>query len=182
MIKYTDNPPMLPEGTTSVRDLAGQWWVAHTKARNEKAFAWDLHRRGIGYYLPMYPKTIISANRKRRLLMPVFTSYVFFCGTPEDRHNAFTTNRIAATLDVKAPDRLVRELSYFERVLAMKVPLSPKLAIKEGTLCRVTSGPLQGIEGLVVKKGNVSTFFLRVSIIAGGALLEIDGELLDPVK
>jgi len=172
---------MLSPLVESVSDLTGPWWVAHTKARNEKAFAWDLYKRDIGYYLPLHERVIISGGRKRRVLKPVFPSYVFFSGEVEDRRAAMTTNRLCMTIEVKDPDQLVRELTHFERVLAVKAPLSPVVNIAEGKICRVTSGPLRGIEGVVVKKGNVSTFFLRVSIIPGGAMMEIDGALLEPV-
>ncbi len=62
MLKLNDNPPIVyPEGA-SVADLPGQWWVAHTKARFEKAFAWDLLGRGIPYFLPMMLRTICRRN------------------------------------------------------------------------------------------------------------------------
>jgi hypothetical protein len=40
--------------------LEGQWWVAHTRARNEKAFARDLERMRILSYLPLRKKATRS--------------------------------------------------------------------------------------------------------------------------
>jgi len=45
MRKFSDNPPILSPGVDSLTELTGQWCVAHTRARFEKAFAWELHRR-----------------------------------------------------------------------------------------------------------------------------------------
>lgn len=162
-------------------DLEGSWWVGHTKARNEKAFAWDLHKSGIGYFLPMYEKVYVSGGKKRRVLLPVFPSYVFFCGNNNARRTAFGTNRLAQVLDVPDQGRLVRELSYFELAFDLAIPLSPVVDISPGRRCRITSGPLCGVEGQVVRKGNISTILLEVSIIGGGALLEIDGGFLEPM-
>ena len=50
-------------GIESLRDLSGTWWVAHTKARFEKVFAWDMLSHGIGYFLPMREKVIFSGGR-----------------------------------------------------------------------------------------------------------------------
>src|SRR5262245_27833929 len=80
MIKLSDNPPMLHPAVSSLRELTGQWWVAHTRARNEKALAWEMARRDVGYFLPMIRRTIFSGGRRRRSLVPLFPSYVFLSG------------------------------------------------------------------------------------------------------
>jgi hypothetical protein len=35
MLKLAQNPPPLHPPVSSIRELAGRWWVAHTKGRNE---------------------------------------------------------------------------------------------------------------------------------------------------
>ena len=85
MLKLADNPRMLPSEFQSVLDLPGAWWVAHTKARNEKALAFDLSDRGVGYYLPMAERIKVSGGRKRRVMLPLFTSCVFFTGGSDAR-------------------------------------------------------------------------------------------------
>jgi len=77
MLKISENPPILPPEVKTVSELTGQWWVAHTKSRFEKAFAWDLLRRGIGYFLPLVERVRVSGGRHRRVLAPLFPSYVF---------------------------------------------------------------------------------------------------------
>jgi len=40
VLKAQDNPPVVyPEGSL-IGEIEGSWWVAHTKARNEKSLAW----------------------------------------------------------------------------------------------------------------------------------------------
>ena len=181
MLKLTDNPPILSPWVDSLTELTGRWWVAHTKARNEKAFSWDLHDRGIGYFLPMYEKNYISGGKKRSVLKPVFPSYVFFCGNEEHRRTALTTNRLCQTIAIYDQEQIIRELFYFELALDHAIPLSPIANINPGQICRVISGSLRGVEGMVVRNGNISNFYLRVSIIGGAATLEIDAGLLEPI-
>ncbi len=94
MLKLSQNPPVLPPEVESVTQLSGRWWLAHTKSRCEKAFAWDLIDHSIGYFLPLIERVRISDGKKRRVLMPLFSSYVFFCGDEEDRYTAMTTSRL----------------------------------------------------------------------------------------
>jgi len=73
MLKLSENPAILTPEVQSLVELGGTWWVAHTKARFEKAFAWDMSNRGIGYFLPMREKIIFSGGRKRRVMAPLFS-------------------------------------------------------------------------------------------------------------
>ena len=100
MLKVSQNPPMRPPRHESVACMEGRWWVAHTRSRFEKAFAWDLAARGIAYFLPMVQRVRLSGGRRRRVFLPLFPSYVFFCGGDKDRYSAMATNRLCRTLDV----------------------------------------------------------------------------------
>jgi len=170
---------MLAAGFARVADLPGDWWVGHTKARQEKALAWELARAGIGYYLPMVEKVYFSGGRKRRSLIPLFTSYVFFCGGLDERYRALTTDRLCQVLQVKERASFVRELGHIERALQAGAPLEfyPQAAI--GHRVRIKSGPFQDVEGIVVRPGPRTRVVLEVSLLGKGATLEVEPSLLE---
>jgi len=181
MLKLSENPPMVTPAARSVTDITGHWWVAHTKARNEKAFAWDLYRRNIGYFLPLVERVTMSGGRKRHVLMPLFPSYVFFCGSEDDRYGAMTTNRICQTLNVDNQTGLITELSAIEKALLGHAQLDLYPFAVEGQRCRVVGGPFQGLEGTVVRRKAIARLVLEVGILGQGASLEIDADLIQPV-
>jgi transcriptional antiterminator RfaH len=181
MLKLADNPPIRSPEVGSVAGMAGRWWVAHTKARNEKAFARDLLRRGIAYFLPMRERIFFSGGRKRRGMMPLFTSYVFFCGDDRDRYTALTTHRICRTLDVFDQAGLVGELAAIEQALAGRAPLEPYPRLAIGRRCRVAAGPFEGIEGVVVERARSARLVIEVALLKQGVAMEIDTDLLEPV-
>ena len=180
MLKLSDNPLMLPESIESVAELQGTWRVAHTKARFEKAFAWDMQRRGIGYYLPMIERVRVSGGRKRRVMAPLFVSYVFFCGSDEDRYTAMATNRLCQTIEVSDQDNLLDELCFIEQALAGRAELDPYPFAVAGQRCRVTAGPMVGLVGTVVRRDKLARLVLEVSMLGQGASLEIECDLLEP--
>jgi len=181
MLKPADNPPSITPGAESPADLQGQWWVAHTKARNEKALAWDLLHNGIGYFLPMREYVFFSGGRKRRGMMPLFTSYVFFCGDDQARRLALATNRVCRTLDVADQRRLISELAAIQQALAANADLQPYAGVAVGQRCRVKAGPFEGLEGVVVERRTRARLVLGVHLIKNGAALEIDADLLEPL-
>jgi transcription antitermination factor NusG len=181
VLKMIENPPAVLPGTETLVDLAGRWWVGHTKSRFEKAFAWDLMHRGIGYFLPMVERVRVSGGRKRRVMAPLFPSYVFFCGSDEDRYEAMTTNRLCQALDVLDQETLVNELAAIEKALAGKAELDPYPFAAVGQRCRITAGPFLGLEGVVVQRNGTARLVLEVSMLGQGAALEIDASLLEAV-
>ena len=179
MLKLSDNPPILSPLAESLEELTGRWWVAHTKSRCEKAFAWELTDRGIGYFLPLIEQVRISGGKRRQVLHPLFGGYVFFCGDEEDRYRALTTNRLCSTIEVSDQKGLLAELTAIEKALAGKAQLDPYPSLAVGRRCRIRVGAFQGLEGVVVRRDKLTRIVLQVSILGQGAAMEIDADLLE---
>ncbi len=179
MLRLSDNPPSLPPGVESPGELSGQWWVAHTKSRFEKAFAWDLIGRGIGYFLPLIERVRVSGGRKRRVLEPLFRSYVFFCGGDDDRLAAMRTNRLCCAIDVSNQGELMQELTSIEKALRGDAKLEPYPDLALGKRCRVTAGPFRGLEGVLIRRNKLARMVLQVDILGQGAAMEIEPDLLE---
>jgi transcription antitermination factor NusG len=183
MLKLSDNPPILyPPDAADPSALPGPWWVAHTKARFEKAFAADLAQHDVGYFLPMIERVTFSGGRKRRGMAPLFNGYVFFCGPEQTRYEAMQTNRLAQVLEVRDQPRFVAEITTLHRVLRAGLPLDPYPFAEVGRRCRVTRGPLMGTEGTILRRDDGSTrLVLSVTMLGQGAALEIEADLLEAV-
>lgn len=183
MLKLTDNPPMGTYiGSKSITESPGTWWVAHTKARFEKAFAWDLVNRQIGYFLPMVQRTRISGGRKRHVMLPLFSSYVFICGDESIVHQAKMTNRLCQIINVPDQKTLIDELATIENALTgdAEVGLSPRPAM--GKRCRIVNGALKGLEGAIVQRDRLVQIVLQVSILGQSALVEIEPDRVEMVE
>ena len=183
MLSLSENPSILTPEVGSLTELHGTWWIAYTRPRFEKAFARDLCSHGIGYFLPMYEKTIFSGGRNRRLMSPLFKSYVFFCGTEQDRYVAMSTNRLCHTVDVADQELLVEELVSIETALSSKLVVGTYPDLPVGKRCRIVSGPMRNTEGIVVeRKCARARMVIEVTILTQGALVEIDADILEPLK
>ena len=147
----------------------------------EKALAWMLLRKGIGYFLPLAEKTTVRKGRKYKSLLPLFSGYVFFCGSQDDRYTALTSNRIAQVIEVVDQDALVGELGQIHLALCSGLPVDRHPYLKSGDRCRVVAGPLAGVEGYVVTKKNMCQVVLQVAILGQGASAEIEGDLVEPI-
>ena len=181
MLKTSKNPPILyPEGA-ELDELPGEWWVARTKSRNEKALAWDLLGWEIGYFLPLVKKVSRRKGRVYKSLVPLFGGYLFFCGEEEARYRAFQTNRIAQVLEVTDQKGFMAQLMPIRRAMVSGLTVDPHPSLVRGKRCRVTGGSLMGVEGVVVRRKNITRILLEVEILGQSAGVEMDADLLEEI-
>jgi len=179
MLKVSENPPIIWPQTESIRDFEGQWWVVHTRSRNEKALAHDLISKDISYFLPMSWKVRRKSRRTIRSFLPLFSGYLFFCGREDQRVEILKTNRVAHLIEVDNQQQLLDELVQVNQALQSGAPLTPHKYIKEGQRCRVIAGPLIGLEGIVVRSNNATRLVLQIDMLGQAASVEIDVDMIE---
>ena len=179
MLKVTENPPIIWPQAESMRDFEGQWWVVHTRSRNEKALAQDLRSKDISYFLTMSWKVSRKSRRTTRSLLPLFNGYLFFCGKENERVELLKTNRVANLIEVDNQQKLLDELVQVNQALQSGAPLTPHNYIKEGQRCRVIAGPLMGLEGIVVRSNNATRLVLQIDMLGQAASVEIDIDMIE---
>ncbi len=181
MLRLEENPPASWPPTQSVVDFAGQWWVAHTKSRNEKALAHDLMAKNISYFLPMTMKVSRRTHRTFKSMLPLFTGYLFFCGQESDRVEVLKTNRVAHLLEVVDQVALATELQRIEKAVQAGAPLVPHKYLEKGQWCKVIAGPLLGLEGIVVQTKGEMRLVLQIDMLGQAASVEIGVEMIEPI-
>jgi transcription antitermination factor NusG len=163
--------------------MPGQWWVAHTKPRNEKSLAADFRAHRIYCYLPLCRRVTRSNNTGRisRSLVPLFPGYLFFNGNEEQRYRALTTNRIANVLVVSNQQELIGQLRQIHHVLASGTDFQWNATIRAGDWARVIAGPLAGVEGVVCRSLSRSRLVLNVDMLSQSVSVDIPHDLLEKI-
>lgn len=173
--------PAAPQVDTTPSPLdafIGQWYVLHTRARNEKAVAEDLQKLGIQHFLPLVRYRRVYGGKVRRVSIPLFPGYVFLCGDDEDRILALRTRRVANVLTVVKQEQLRHDLRQIHRVVESDEPVDLYPRLRKGTRCRVTGGSLVGLEGVVIRRKGPWRVYVGVEFLGQSAELEIDPAFL----
>jgi transcription termination/antitermination protein NusG len=181
LLKESENPPIIWPEDMSIHEFNGIWWVAHTKSRNEKALAHDLVRKNISYFLPMSWKVRCQKGRKIRSLLPLFSGYIFFCGSENQRIELLQTNRAANLIEVKYQQKLISELSQIEQAIRAGADMAPHKYIKKGQQCQVMAGPLMGLRGTATKTKGTTRLVLQIDMLGQAASVEIDTDMIEIV-
>ncbi len=168
-------PPDLWEGHADPDDEPRRWYCLHTKPRQEKATARDLLARKLAFYLPQVVREDRTpAGRRTRSIIPLFAGYVFLLGTDRHRVEALRGNRLVSVLEVADQEGLIRDLWQVRRMLASGVAIDPEPAAPVGGRVRITSGPLAGLIGTVVRRGKHDHFVAVVKMLGVGVSVMLE--------
>jgi transcription antitermination factor NusG len=164
---------------TSPDKFVGRWYVLHARPRQEKVVAGELTHLKIQHFLPLVRYRRNYDGHRRLVHIPLFPGYVFLCGEASDRLAALRTNRLVNILDVSDQDRLRADLAQIYRVVNSDEPVDLFPRLQKGSRCRIASGALAGIEGVVIRRKGPWKIFVGVEFLGQSAELEIDPSMLE---
>jgi transcription antitermination factor NusG len=163
-------------------ESGGRWWCLHTKPRQEKAVARGLKLQDIAYYLPQVVKLDRTPQGRRiRSIIPLFPGYLFLFGDEFARAEALRSNRLAHVLEIADQDRLIHDLRQVYQMLSSGLPIIPDPVIPVGARVRIKTGPLQGIEGTVIRRGKRDQFVAIVEFVGQGAAVDLEDWLVERI-
>jgi len=151
-------------------------WVAfYTLSRREKDLMRKLEASTIPFYAPLVKRRMRSPSGRTRLsFVPLFPGYVFSLVDDDQRRTALATNTVARWLPIGDPAGFVSDLRNIKRLIATEQPLTPEALLEPGQPVRVRSGPLQGLEGTVVKRRGGERLVVAVRFLNQGASIELE--------
>jgi len=164
----------LPAGETR------RWWALHSRPRAEKTLARHFLGRELSFFLPLAKKRWRNRGRLFTSTSPLFPGYIFLWGDDEARVSALTTNQVAHCIRVEDQPQLHQDLARIHQLMVSGEPLTPEERIQPGDWVEITTGPLQGLQGKIIRRGKHLRFFVEVHFLQRGASVEIDGSMIRP--
>lgn len=165
-------------GITSSIDFraADNWHALYTKHQHEKLAAQILSEKGFEVFLPLQTAIHKWSDRARKLDVPLFPSYVFLKGGLERRLQIVTTPGFLWFVGTAGRPGVIpkEEIEAIRRAVASSPFVEPFPFVRCGDWVRVKSGPLEGIEGVLVRKKNGFRLVLSVEMLQKSAAVEID--------
>ncbi|RIK82294.1 MAG: antitermination protein NusG [Planctomycetota bacterium] len=157
------------------------WWVMYTKSRQEKALVRTLGAQQVPHYLPLVAREQLVRGRPVTSYVPVFPSYVFVYGSVAEREQCLKTNRVCQVLPVANGPELCEDLASVQTMIEAGCPLTVESRLEPGHWVRVRSGPLEGLEGTILKRKRQTRLVVAVRMLQQGVSVEISDYLVEPI-
>jgi transcription antitermination factor NusG len=160
------------------------WHALYTRHQHEKVVRDALAGKGFEVYLPQYRAIHQWKDRQRELLLPLFPNYVFVHGGLDRMLNVVTTPGVHTVVSWggRPAEIPAEEIETLRRVVEGPLKVEPYPFLKSGDWVSVKSGPLAGIEGILVRKARGHRLVLTVELLSKSAAVEIDASLVDRVR
>ena len=134
------------------------WYVLYTKSKQEKKVADGLHALGIEAYCPLVTTVKQWSDRKKKVQVPLISSYVFVNVEESERDAVFKVGGIVRYLFWLGKPAVVRavEIEALQSSLEGAVSSYEVISLERETVYRIPEGPFKGKDG-IVKKVNASS-------------------------
>jgi len=157
------------------------WHALYTRHQHEKVVAQALLGKGFEVFLPQYCTIHRWKDRRKELILPLFPNYVFIRGGLDRMLILVTTPGIHSLVSWGGRPANIppEEIEAVRRLVESALPVEPHPFLKCGDRVRIKSGPLEGIEGILVRKTRGFRLVLSVEMLSKSAAVEVDVAIVE---
>ena len=164
-------------------DAEAKWFALSVTVRHEKMVSQVLQHKGFETFLPLYTRRHQYNRRVREFEIPLFPGYLFCRSALNARLPILTTPGVlqmigAGRVPIPVEDN---EITSLQKAVEAGIPVAPHPFWQSGQTGRITTGPLTGIEGIVMNAKHPLRLILSVGLLRRSVLLEIDSDCVDLV-
>jgi transcriptional antiterminator NusG len=140
--------------------LKKEWFVFYTKSRHEKKVRDLLSKEGHEVFLPLQKVVREWSDRKKKVEVPLFNSYIFVRETAANLATVLQIPGIAWAVTFNGKPAVLRpdELEIIQRFIASGIYLEasglPEHSFEPGDIVQIAGGPLSGISGTLTGSAN----------------------------
>ena len=156
--------------------LERKWYAAYTFANHEKRVKEQLELRSVASFLPLYETVRRWKDRRVHLQLPIFPGYVFVQLALQDRLQALQVPGVVRLVGFNGqpaplPDE---EIEGLKKGLASDVLVEPHPFLTVGRRVRIKAGPLEGREGILLRKKGSFRVVLSIELIQRSVVVDVD--------
>lgn len=160
-----------------------RWYALYTSANHEKRVAAELNARAIEHFLPLYNSVRRWKDRRVTLDLPLFPGYIFVRLALRDRLRVLQVPSAVRLIGfggqpVALPDG---EMDILRSGLSQKLNSAPHPFLTVGRQVRIKSGPLAGLQGILLRRKGSFRFVLSVDLIQRSVAADVDSADIEPL-
>ncbi len=160
------------------------WFAVHTRSRHEKQVDSFLKEKCIDSFLPLTKTLSRRKDRVKFVDLPLFPGYLFAYITIDNLYDVINTRGVVRIIGadhstpIPIPEKQVNDIRL---LVNSRVQLDPYQYFVSGTKIRVKSGPLMGIEGILLKKKTNYRVVVSVDLLQRSASAEVSIADIEPI-
>jgi transcription antitermination factor NusG len=173
-----DVPVSLPDGAVGL-----SWYALYTCPRHEKCVAQQIEQRSISCFLPLYRSVRRWKDRRKELELALFPGYVFVRLALKDRFRVLQLPSAVRLVSFNGQPAVLpeAEIEGLRQRLAHGGCVEPHPYLSVGRRVRVCAGPMQGLEGIIVRRKDRCRVVFSLDLIMRSVAVEVDETEVEPL-
>lgn len=170
-------PKFLNQRTgTQMNTQPSAWFALYTRHQHERTVAQFIQAKQMEVFLPVYKTVHRWKDRVKELSLPLFPNYVFVFTGFERRADILSTPGVYDFVRVGGvPAPLpIREIEAVRKVVEHGLRAEPHPFLRVGDRVTIRSGPLGGVEGILVRKKSFYRLIISVELLARSISVEVE--------
>lgn len=159
-----------------------KWLVFYTKSRHEMKVAGYLEGKGYEVFLPVQKVLRQWSDRKKRVVTPLFRSYIFVHDSETRIQDILQVPGIAWNVRYDGKPAVVREeeIKTIKRFLAtgLLIETSTDPVFQIGEEAEVADGPLKGVRGKIIDTPSGEKFSVTLEVLKNSMIVRLDARML----
>ncbi len=159
-----------------------RWYAAYTYPRHEKQVSAQIGGRSVESFLPLYRSARRWKDRRKEIDLPLFPGYVFVHMALAERLKVLTVPGIVHIVSSRGQPAPLdeTEIEGLRHRRLAGVCLEPHPYLSVGERVRVCSGPVAGLEGILVRRKDKFRVVLSIEMIMRSVAVEVDEADIEP--
>ena len=158
-----------------------QWFVVHTKPRQEQRALENLQRQGFAAWLPMLSVEKFSRGRLQKVVEPMFSRYLFIRLDTEHSNWAPIRSTLGVSRLVSFGNRPAPIADELIQALRGLPERAPERLLKVGQAVVFIDGPLKGLQGIYQQTDGEARAMVLVELMSKQHSITADVRHLHPV-
>jgi transcriptional antiterminator RfaH len=182
-VPHHSGPEIAAEGSQSA-SANSPWFALQVRARHEAGVANFLSGRGYEPFVPMYESRRRWSDRIKVVAAPLFPGYLFCRFDVNNRLPILTTPGVIQVVGFNRTPIPVEdtEIDAIQSLVASGFPSQPWPFLQAGDRVQIDSGPLRGLEGLLVELKGSHRLVVSVTLLQRSVAVEIDSALVKALR
>lgn len=159
------------------------WFAVFTSSHHEKKVSQHFIQRRIENFLPLYSAIHHWTNRRKvAVQLPLFPNYVFVRIDREQRGRVLEVPGVLSIVGCgyEPTPLLDCEIESLRSGLRLR-KFEPHPYLVVGERVRIKAGPLDGMEGILLRQKNNLRVVLTVALIMQSVAVEVDAHDVEPI-
>jgi transcription antitermination factor NusG len=160
------------------------WYALYTCPRHEKCVAQQIEQRRIDCFLPLYRSVRRWKDRRKELELALFPGYVFVRLALPERFRVLQLPSAVRLVSFNGQPAALPEgeIEQLRERLSRGGCVEPHPYLRVGRRVRVRGGPMQGLEGIIVRRKDRCRVVFSLDLIMRSVAVEVDESDVEPAS